>query len=116
MRGTAPATDRLAALALCRTLDLAAPAALAVDEAAPETSPAAEEAPAAADVSGLSAFDSSQAALLGRSPKPVLMRRDGRRAGLAVPMRPPWVVPRLVDDLPYPPAWVLFEPAMSHSS
>src|SRR6266516_7091927 len=95
MRGRASATDRLAALAFSRTLAPAAPAVPAADDAAPETPSVTEEAPVAADRAGFRAFDSNQAALVGSSLKPVVVRRDRRRARLVFPVGPPPVVPSL---------------------
>src|SRR6185437_12469067 len=73
------------------------------DSAAEETVPdilspaedTALDAPSPADTAGARAFDNSQAALLGRSLRPVRVARDRRRAGFALPMTPPvfWLPP-----------------------
>jgi len=111
MPGTASATDRLAAFTLRRTPDVAAPADSAAEETVPDTLSPTEDtaldAPAPPETAGARAFDSSQAVLLGRSLRAVLLARDRRRAGLALPMSPPvfWYLlasPFSQVQLPYP--------------
>src|SRR6185437_10775344 len=93
MPGTASATDCRTAFAFRRTPDVAAPADPAAEETVPDilspTEDTALDAPSPADTAGARAFDSSQAALLGRSLRPVRVARDRRRAGFALPMTPP---------------------------
>src|SRR4029077_2838271 len=108
MRGMASTTDRLAVLALCRTVDPAPPAASAADDATSEIPSLTEETPEAADSAGFKAFDSSQAALSGSSIRPVLVIRDKRRTDPVFPMRPPRGGARLLADVLYPPTRLLF--------
>ena len=93
MSGTAPTTDRLAALVFCWAVDLAVPAAdLAVPATPAAEDAASEEAPAAAERAGLSAFDRSHAALFGSSVTPLLVTRDRRCPNPVFPM----ITPRII--------------------
>jgi hypothetical protein len=90
MPGTASTTDCLAAFAFRRTPDVAAPAVSVTEDAVPDilspTEDAALDTPAAVEIAGARALDISQAALPGRSLRPVLVACDTRRTGLALPM------------------------------